>query len=116
MPEGFCEKCTGESTDEASGSFREGLFGHEFKGEARECPDCRSYVTVLWKVIAGFPAWHKGCFRYKMTGAHFGGTDFISRRVPDDPALIRRTRLTGILFMGAVIAAIAIFDYYKRRR
>lgn len=113
MPEGFCDKCRAESTDESSGSIREGLFGHEFKGEARECQDCRSHVTVLWRVFAGFPVKVVGCYRYKMTGAHFGGLDFISRRVPDDDALIRKTRLMGFLFMGAIIAAIAAYHFWK---
>lgn len=114
MADQFCAKCVAESSDESSGSIKEGMFGHEFKGEARNCPDCGSYVTVLWKNFFGFPARAIGCYRYKMTDVHFGGNTFISRRVPDDKDLIFKTRLTGILFMVAVIAGIAAWEFYKK--
>lgn len=116
MADGFCEKCTAASSDESSGSIQEGYFGHEFKGEARRCESCQSYETVLWKMFFGFPARPVGCYRYKLTGATFGATNFLSRRVKDDPDLIRKSRLSGILFMVAIIAAVAIFEYFRRKR
>lgn len=118
MPEttaGFCEKCTAESTQESSGSYREGLFGHEFKGEARKCPVCSSHVAVLWKQFLGFPVKPVGCYRYKMTGVNFGGTNFISRRVPDDAELIGKTRSGGILTMIVIIAIVAALIYFRSK-
>ncbi|MBI5209190.1 MAG: hypothetical protein HY927_04365 [Elusimicrobia bacterium] len=114
MTEGFCEKCRAGSTDESSGSIKEGLFGHEFKGEAAKCPECGSHVAVLWRQFAGFPVKLIGCYRYKLVGAHFGGVDFLSRRVPDDQALIRRTRLNSILFTLAIFAAIGVYEWWRR--
>lgn len=116
MPDQFCENCAAESTSESVGDIKEGMFGREFMGEARRCEKCSSYVTVLWRVFLYFPAKAEGCYRYKMVGVHFGGVDFISRRVPDDPVLIRQTRLKGILIAAVLFAAAIGLILFNRAR
>lgn len=116
MAEEFCAQCLQESSDESSGSIQEGLFGHEFKGLERRCDQCGSYVVVLWKVFAGFPMKPVGCYRYKLVGATMGATQFLARRIPDDAALIAKTRRNGIIFMVVVLAGIAAMMIYRRSR
>ncbi len=116
MADGFCDKCVAESSDESSGSIQEGYFGHEFKGEARRCGACNSYETVLWKMFLGFPKTPVGCYRYKLTGATMGGTQFLSRKIKDDPELIRKSRIGGILMMVGIIIVVGIIIYFKEKR
>jgi len=111
MPSQFCDACIAESTDGSAGNFKEGWFGKEFMGDARRCEKCFSTVRVLWRVFCLFPVHVVGCYRYRMTDMDFSSgqmtTNFISRRVPDDRELIRKTRIKGIVVAALILAAAA---------
>lgn len=116
MADSFCAKCLAESTDESSGGYREGMFGREFRGRARVCPDCGSYVATLWKLFLYFPTSPVGTYRYLHAKITLGGTKFFSRRVPLDAEQVKSTRLTGIV--GAILvvggAALALWLKYRK--
>ena len=115
MAASFCAKCIAESTDETSGGYREGLFGREFRGRARACPDCGSYVATLWKLFLYFPTSPVGTYRYLHMSAGLGGVKFLSRRVPLDAEQVKKTRLTGILGAAVVLIGVAIAIYLKHK-
>jgi hypothetical protein len=116
MADSFCAKCLAESTDESSGGYREGLFGREFRGRARFCPDCHSYVATLWKLFMYFPTSPVGTYRYLHSKVTLGGVQFLSRRVPLDAEQVRKTRLTGILGASVVVIGAALALWLKYRK
>jgi hypothetical protein len=114
MADDFCAKCKAGSTDESSGGYVDGMFGHQYMGEKDRCSECASYVAVLWKVVLYVPIRAIGCYRYKLVGVSMGSSQFLSRRVPDDAGLIATTRRNGILIAVAMFAAVIAFSKWRR--
>jgi hypothetical protein len=113
MADQFCEKCRAESTDETAGSYTEGMFGREFMGQARRCPDCDSWVATLWQVFLHFPMTPIGTFRYKQGKVGFGKVTFFTRKVPLDEEQVRSTRTSGTIMAILVFAIAAGLLYWK---
>jgi hypothetical protein len=109
----FCEQCRAESMEESAGDYKEGMFGREFKGVARRCPDCGSHVATLWQVFMYFPLNPIGSYRYKPTEFGLGQTKFISRKVPLDAEQVRSTRIVGILEAVIILAGAGALLYWK---
>ena len=115
MAANFCAKCLAESSEETAGSYREGLFGREFKGRARVCPDCGSYVSTLWRQFLYIPTVPVGTYRYLHAAVGFGGTKFFSRKVPLDTEQVRKTRISGTLVGLLITGVVAYFIWRKNR-
>ena len=116
MGTAFCAKCVAESSDESAGSYREGMFGREFRGHARGCPDCGSYVATLWRQFLYFPTSPVGTYRYMHLSAGMGGVKFLSRKLPLDAEQVRKTRVTGTLAAIAVLCIVAVLIYLKEKK
>jgi hypothetical protein len=108
----FCEQCQAESTDESAGDQKEGMFGREFMGAARHCPDCGSHVATLWQVFMYFPVNPVGSYRYKAGKIGLGEWQFFSRKVPLDVAQVRSTRISGSLVAIIALAIAAVLLYW----
>jgi hypothetical protein len=106
----FCDRCQTESTDDTAGGFKQGMFGREFKGRLRACPDCGSWVATLWSQFLYFPLTPLGTYRMKMGKVGFGGSfRFWSRKLPAlDRTQVKSTRLWGSIGALVVMAGAAV--------
>ena len=102
-----------ESTEQSAGNVTFGLFGNQFFGHARVCPDCKSYVTTLWRCVLNFPVTPLGTFRYLDGGVTFGGAKFGSRRMPLDADQVREGRRTGYLIAAIAVIVVGGIILYK---
>lgn len=115
----FCERCTGESSDETAGEVSEGVFfGRSFwlsAFGARRCETCGSEVRTLWNVVAGVPLAPIASYRYKVAegDVEHRRWRFHSRRLPKlEGDQIRTTRIVSVLMLLIVAALI----YWKSQR
>ena len=108
----FCEKCLAESSDESSGSIKEGtLWGKEFMGNEDYCKECGAYTTILWKVILHIPYKAVGTYRYKHLKVGWGNVTFRTRKIEMNQELLSKTRKKGTnsaLIMLAIVIVIII--------
>ena len=116
MADQFCAACVAESTDETAGSYREGMFGREFRGRARPCATCGSYVATLWRLLLYFPLTPVGTYRYLHAKTGFGGTKFFSRKVPLDPEQVRKTRISGTITALLILVAVGVYIWWRRSK
>lgn len=114
----FCERCTGESSDETAGEVSEGFFfGRSFwlSGfAARRCETCGSEVRTLWNVIAGVPLAPIASYRYKVAegDVEHRRWRFYSRRLPQlESGQVSTTRIVSLLMLLVVAALI----YWKTK-
>ncbi len=90
------------------------MFGREFRGRARPCATCGSYVATLWRLFLYFPLTPVGTYRYLHAKAGFTGTKFFSRKVPLDPEQVRKTRIEGTIMAALILVAVGVFIWWKR--